>query len=118
MSGKSVEAPLPSDSTREYPVLDRPEPSCVEATPAHAALLLPYHEARTRENLEVLLDRGERHRQRGRKIGNAVRSPGQPVENRPSSRIGQGTKCGVERGGLIIKHLLKYIDRWGASSQA
>ena len=96
MDGQSVEAPLPCDSTREYPVLDGPEPLWVEATPADAALLFPRHEVRPRENLEVLVNGGERHRQRPRKIGHARRSPRQPVEDRPSSWVRESTECGVK----------------------
>ena len=107
MGGQSVEAPLPCDSTGEYPVLDGLEPLCVEATPAHAALLLPRHEVRPREKLEVLLNRGERHRQRRREIGHARRGLGQPIDDGASSWIRQRTECGVERGRLMIKHLLK-----------
>ena len=107
MGGQSVEALLPCDATREYPVLDRPEPPRVETTPAHAAPLLPRHEAGARENLEVLVDGRKRHRQRCRKIGHARRSPRQPVEDRPPSWVRQGTECGVKPGRLMIKHPLK-----------
>jgi len=107
MGGQSVEALLPCDSTREYPVFDRPEPRGVETTPAHATPLLPHHQPRACENLEVLVDGGERHRQWRRKIGYARRSTGQPVEDRPPSWVRQGSECGVELGRLMIKHILK-----------
>jgi len=118
MGGERVEAPLPSDSTREHPVLDCPEPACVEATHADPALLLPRHEARPGEDLEVLVHGRERHRQGRRKIGHARRRPRQPVEDRPPCRVRQSPECGVKQGRVTVKHLLKYIELADTSSQA
>src|SRR5262245_53983981 len=111
MRGERVEAELPGAPPREDPLLRGAEALRLEAAPAHPAALLRRHQAGPGEHLEVLVDAGERHRERRGEVRDAPRPVAEALDDRPARRVGKRPEGVVERVGLTLKHILKYNPR-------
>ena len=76
-----------------------------------AAALFPGDQPRILEDVEVLHDRRQRH---GERLGEIADTDGVAVaqarQQRPPRRIGEGGERAVERGGLIVNHVVKYRE--------
>jgi len=74
---------------------------------AHAARLARPDEPAGLEQLDVLHDRRERHRQRLRQLAHRRVATRQPVDDGAARRVGQRLEDAIE--GLMLKHVLQLI---------
>ena len=61
------------------------------------------------ENAEMFGNRGQRHRMRAGKVGNASVTPRQVRQNLPARRISQRGKSSVQPSRRMLNHLVKYL---------
>ena len=118
MRRQRIQPTLPCEASRQDPLLHLAKPPPVEATPPDAAPFLPCHQARRRQDLQVLVHRRQRHRQPLREVGDARAAAREAFDDRPARRVRQGAEGAVERGGLIVKHRLKCSARGASESSA
>ena len=76
-----------------------------------AAALGTLDQVGPRQHVEVLHDRGQRHRERLRELGHGlIVPPSQLLENGPPRRVCQRGKRTIEPFVLNVNHVVKYCD--------
>lgn len=99
--GESVEALLPECAVMGDPVGCGRERLRIETAVVDPPLAPALQETGLFENLEVLRDRGQRHVERLRQIGDACLSESQPREDSAAGRVRERGERPVERAGIV-----------------
>ena len=107
---EAVEATLPSPAPLGDPVLDGVEALHVEPTGADPADLLGTDDPRGLEDMQVLQDRGQRHRHGRRQLADGGRSAVEELDDAAPGRVGERMEHRL-LGLQLLKHALKYLDR-------
>src|SRR5438105_9932286 len=97
-----IEALLPEDAVALHPLGGLPEPVRFEPGRAPLGVPSPRDESRALEDLEVLRDRRERHVEGLRQLRDRSLARGQPREDRPPGRIGDGRERRAEPVGRHV----------------
>src|SRR6267143_3666892 len=106
---QSVELRLPKSAIPVDPARDVLHRARDQATAADAPLLRVRHQARALEHAQMLVDAGKGHAKRARELRDRrFARAGQPGENRPARGVGESGERGVERGIIILNHMVKY----------
>jgi hypothetical protein len=104
-----IEAFRPEALVAVEPSIGLPHGSRAEAAGHGAAVLLAGDEARRNEDVDMLEDRRQRHRQRRRKIAHRqALGLAEPCNQRAAGRIGKRREGQIEAFRLIVNHLVKY----------
>ena len=114
---QAIETPLPGVSTLGDPLLGRAQRRRRHGEGANASDLFGADEAAGLEDLKVLDDRGEGHRQGSRQVAGGGRPAAQAVDQVAPGWVGEGLEEAVEGGRrgrrtqviAIVKQLLEYV---------
>ena len=116
---QAIETPLPGVSTLGDPLLGRAQRRRRHGEGADASDLLGADEAAGLEDLKVLDDSGEGHRQGSRQVADGGRPAAQAIDQVAPGWVGEGLEDAVEGGRrsrhtqvvAILKHLLECVKQ-------
>src|SRR5438034_11251908 len=108
MRVETVEAVFPKDAVPLHPLRRIAEPSRLEPCGTQLRIPPPRDEAGVLEHLEVLRNRGKRHVERLRELGDRSLPRREAREDRPPGRVGDGSE---RRAQAVGRHGLCCTSR-------
>ena len=121
---KAVEPRVPERFVAVEPLARLAQRAPLQPAADHAAFLLPHDQPGVLEDVQVLQEAGQRHRERSREIADRLLAAFQSRQHGAPRRIGQRAEHGVEpmrpAGRIILNHMVNYsrMRRRSQASQA
>src|SRR5438445_445911 len=118
VGGQRVEPPPPEPPVAGDPGDGLLERRRLEAAAALASLSLAGDEPGALEDSQVPRDRRQGDLERPRELSHRGLTRGEPGQDRPARRIGQGRESRIEGGGRMLNHAVNYMEAASGCQEA